>query len=100
MLGELDIKLAATPTLWCDNQEAIALAYNPVYHAKAKNVELDIHFIRDKVAAKCLEVCFVPSLDQTADVLTKAFTFKQFNYLRSKLNVSPRHFILRRDVSE
>lgn len=73
LLGELNIKLSSTPMMWCDNQEAIALAYNPVYHAKTKHVELDIHFIRDKVTAKEIEVCFVPSQDQTADVLTKAY---------------------------
>ena len=50
LLAELQVKLSTTPLMWCDNQSAIALAYNPVYHAKTKHVELDIHFIRDKVA--------------------------------------------------
>ncbi|KAH9715498.1 hypothetical protein KPL71_021073 [Citrus sinensis] len=79
---------------------AIALAYNPVYHAKTKHVELDIHFIRDKVAAKSIEVSYVPSDDQSADILTKALSFKQFDYLRHKLNVYPGHFSLRGDVSD
>lgn len=82
LLGELHI-LTPTPIMWCDNQ---GLAYNPVYHAKYKHVELDIHFIRDEAVAKGIEVYFVPSEDQTADILTKALTFKQFNFLRSKLN--------------
>ena len=86
--------------MWCDNHSAIALAYNPVNHAKTKHVELDIHFIRDKVALKEIEVCFVPSKDQTTYVLTKALTFTQFHYLRSKLNVQPRHFSSRGNVSE
>ncbi|KAH9793982.1 hypothetical protein KPL71_004732 [Citrus sinensis] len=55
LLQELQIKLSTTPMMWCDNQGAIARAYNPVYHAKTKHVELDIHFIRDKVAAKSIE---------------------------------------------
>lgn len=45
LLSELQIKLSTTPIIWCDNQGAIALAYNLVYHAKTKHVELDIHFI-------------------------------------------------------
>ncbi|KAH9647735.1 retrovirus-related pol polyprotein from transposon RE1 [Citrus sinensis] len=100
LLGELSINLSSTPMMWCDNQGAIALAYNPVYHAKTKHVELDIHFIRDKVTAKEVAVCYVPSQDQTADVLTKALSFKQFSYFRSKLNVHPKHFSLRGDVRE
>ena len=48
LFGELNIKLTAAPIMWCDNQGAIALAYNLVYHAKTKHVELDIHFIREK----------------------------------------------------
>ncbi|KAH9745524.1 hypothetical protein KPL70_004105 [Citrus sinensis] len=52
LVAKLQIKLSTTPLMWCDNQSAIALAYNPVYHAKTKHVELDIHFIRDKVASK------------------------------------------------
>ena len=89
LLDELNIKLAAAPIMWCDNQGAIALAYNPVYHAKTKHVELNIHFIREKVAAKKIVVQFVPGEDQTADILTKPLTFDQFHYLRSKLNVHP-----------
>lgn len=37
------------------------LAYNSVYHAKTKHVELDIHFFRDKVVAKSIKACFVPN---------------------------------------
>ena len=100
LLGELNIKLAASPIMWCDNQGAIALAYNPVYHAKTKHVELDIHFIKEKVAAKKIVAQFVPSEDQTTDILTKPLTFDQFHYLQSKLNVHPGQFSLRGDVTE
>lgn len=99
LLTELKFKTETTPVMWCDNQSAISLATNPVYHAKTKHIELDIHFIREKIAAKQISISFVPSEDQTADVLTKALTYGQFPYLRSKLNVLPRPFSLRGDVS-
>lgn len=76
MFGELHIQLSTIPMLCCDNQWAIALAYNLVYYAKTKHVEPDIHFIRDKVAAKHIQVCFMLSAYQTANVLTKVLTFK------------------------
>lgn len=71
LLGKLNVKLIIAPIMWCDNQSAIALAYNQFYHAKTKHVELDIHFIREKVASKKIVVQFIPSEDQTADILTK-----------------------------
>ena len=61
--------------MWCDNQGAISLAMNPVYHAKTKHIELDIHFIREKVQAKQIEVNYVPSEDQAADIFTKALAY-------------------------
>ena len=84
--------------MWCDNQRVIALANNPVYHAKTKHVELDIHFIREKVLAKQISICFVPSADHTSDIFTKALTYNQFYYLRSKLKVRPGLFNLKGDV--
>lgn len=86
--------------MWCDNQEAIALAYNLVYHAKTEHVELDIHFIREKITAKNISVYLFPSEGRTVDIFTKALTFGQFHYLRSKLNVHPGQFSLRGDDSE
>lgn len=83
--------------MWCDNQGPIALATNPVYLVKTKHIELDIHFIREKVQDKQIVVNFIPSADQNANVLTKALTFSQFSYLRTKLNVLPGPFSLREE---
>lgn len=44
LLTGMQIKMAGTPITWCDNQGAIALATNPVYHAKTKHIEVDISF--------------------------------------------------------
>lgn len=59
-LNELHINLVTTSIIWRDNQSAIALAYNPTYHAKTKHIELDIHFIKRKVAANKIAVQFIP----------------------------------------
>ena len=56
LLKELHIPLVTAPIMWCDNQSAITLAHNPVYHAKTKHVELDFHFVRDKVIAKQITI--------------------------------------------
>ena len=70
MLKELEFPLTECPITWCDNMGASALASNPVYHARTKHIELDVHFIRDKVLAKELEIRYVPTSDQVADCLT------------------------------
>lgn len=58
-------------TLWCDNQSTIALASNPIFHARTKHVEVDYHFIREKVLNKQVLIQHIGSLAQIADVFYK-----------------------------
>lgn len=77
------------PVLWCDNVSAISLASNPVFHARTKHVEVDFHFVREKVLHKQLSVQFVPSAFQLVDIFTKPLTISRFNFLKSKLHLVP-----------
>ena len=54
-----------------DNRSAISLAKNPVFHDRSKHIELKYHFIRDCVETKKIELDFVTSEHQLADMLTK-----------------------------
>ncbi|KAE8692571.1 hypothetical protein F3Y22_tig00110833pilonHSYRG00322 [Hibiscus syriacus] len=58
------VKLQGTPIIWSDNSNAISMSANPIYHAKTKHVELDVHFVRENVAANKLKVNYVPSSHQ------------------------------------
>ena len=78
------------PIIWCDSLSASALAANPVYHARTKHIEVDIHFVRDKVLVKQLDVRYIPSFDQVVDCLTKPLSHTHFQYLRDKLGVIQR----------
>ncbi|KAH9686972.1 retrovirus-related pol polyprotein from transposon RE1 [Citrus sinensis] len=100
LFSELNITKLPTPVLWCDNQSAGDLARNPVFHSRSKHIELDVHYIRDKVLNKELEVRYIPTEEQVADVLTKPLSFPKFSYFRSKLNVFSRPLSLRGDVKE
>ena len=88
------------PILWCDNQSAAHLAANPVFHSRSKHIELDLHFIREKVLRQELQICYVPSGDQLADIFTKHLPITQFCNLRSKLTVTYPPLSLRGDDNQ
>ena len=58
-----------------------------MFHSRTKHIEIDLHFIRDKVLAGDLKILYVPSAEQIADIMTKPLNSPQFIYLRTKLNV-------------
>lgn len=87
LLIELGIR-QTVPQIFCDNQSAVALAHNPVLHARIKHMELDLFFfVREKVLSKHLQVFHVPGSDQWDDKLTKPLSSAIFHFLRSKLQV-------------
>jgi histone deacetylase 1/2 len=87
LLKELQVYQARPPVLWCDNLGATYLTVNPVFHARTKHIEVDFHFVREKVAMGALDVRFVASADQVADAFTKPATKKMLQRLRSNLNL-------------
>lgn len=100
LLRDFSIVLPSLPVLWCDNLGALALASNPVFHARSKHIAIDYHFIREKVAAKQLVLRHVSSMDQLADVFTKPLSVSRFHYLRDKLVVRSSPSSLRGNVGD
>jgi len=87
LLGELGVKLKSRPRLWCDNLGATYLSANPVFHARAKHIEIDFHFVRERIARRQLEVRFIPTKDQVADGFTKALPQRKFEEFKNNLNL-------------
>jgi histone deacetylase 1/2 len=75
VLKELGVFLSSAPVLWCDNLGATYLTANPVFHARTKHIEINFHFVREKVALGALDVRFISTGDQLADVFTKPRRF-------------------------
>jgi hypothetical protein len=89
LLKDLKVQCPVPYLVWCDNQSAISLASNPVFHARTKHIEIDYHFIREKVLNNQISVCYVPSERQVADIFTKSLPVARFDALKSKLMVFP-----------
>ena len=74
LLQELHIPVTDPVKMYCDNKAAVDLTANPVYHARTKHIELDCHFIREKITAGIVSVHQIPSLQNAADILTKGLS--------------------------
>ena len=70
-----------------DNKSAQALAKNPVFHDRSKHIDTRYHFIRECIAKKEVELEYVRTNDQIADIFTKPLKYDIFQQLRLKLGV-------------
>ena len=84
-MGDLGISVEV-PTLHCDNQSAIMLAKNLVFHAKT-NIAVKYHFIRDVLEDKFMELVKVHTDDNPADLLTKGLASERFAHCRALMGV-------------
>ena len=78
LLKELGVFQHKPPILWCDNLGATYLTANPMFHARTKHIEVDFHFVREQVARKAMDVRFISSKDQPADLFTKPLSRRPF----------------------
>jgi histone deacetylase 1/2 len=85
LLGELLVDVPKATIIYCDNISAVYLSENPVHHRRTKHVELDIHFVREKVAIGQLRVLQVPSSRQYADIMTKGLPTALFEEFKDSL---------------
>ena len=89
LLGELLLPVRTATVVYCDNVSACYLSANPVHHRRTKHMELDIHFVRERVALGQFRVLHIPTTQQLADVMTKGLSTDVFLQFRASLCVAP-----------
>lgn len=75
------------PFIYCNNVSVVYLSTNPVQHQRKKHVEIDLHFVRERIAADDVRVLSVPSTLQLADIFTKRLPSSVFSEFCSSLNI-------------
>jgi hypothetical protein len=85
-LQDFGYNLSKVPLL-CDNESAICMADNPVEHSRTKHIDIRRHFMRDHQQKRDIEVFYISTENQLADIFTKPLDEKTFCRLRSELNV-------------
>lgn len=91
ILQDLKIEWNGPMKLYCDNKSAINIAHNPVQHDRTKHVEVDRHFIKEKLDSGTICIPFVSTGNQLADVLTKGLSGSTLQSIIGMLGMSNIH---------
>ena len=86
-LEDFNLRYTKIPIL-CDNTSAINLVKNPIQHSRSKNIDIKHHFIRDHVQKRDIELGFINTEDQIADIFTKPLAKDHFCYIKNLLNIT------------
>jgi hypothetical protein len=87
LLKELNIPSPKAAILWCDNIGAKYLSANPMSQGRSKHIEVDYHFVRERVFRKLLNIDFISSKDQVADEFIKALSVRLLENFKNNLNL-------------
>jgi len=87
LLSELHTPLHHAALVYCDNISTVYMSSNPIQHQRTKHIEIDLHFVRERVALGAVRVLHVPTTSQFANIFTKGLPTAVFTEFRSSLNV-------------
>ena len=87
LLMEVGIETSVPAKLWCDNQVTMNIASNPVFHERTKHIEIDYHFVREKIQLGLIFIGYVKTGEQLRDIFTKPLSGDRVNYLYNKLGM-------------
>ncbi|KAL9231947.1 hypothetical protein vseg_007105 [Gypsophila vaccaria] len=87
LLSDFRVIVPLPITLHCDNKAAQHIAANPVFHERTKHLNIDCHYVRERVQEGVISTAYIRSSNQLADLFTKPLGIQQHRYLSSKLGL-------------
>jgi len=87
LLQDLKVPCFRPPALYYDNQSALYIAANPVFHERTKNLDIDYHLVREKSQVGLMRLLPISSSNQLVDIFTKALPPRLFSTFLSKLGL-------------
>jgi hypothetical protein len=88
LISDLFDQTLELTTIYCDNQSCIRLSEHPIFHERSKHIEIKYYFIRDKIQEGEVKREYIPTDEQTADILTKPLSRIKFAYFREKMGIA------------
>lgn len=89
LLKDLQISYPQPALLFCNNQAALHISANLVFHKRTKHIEIDCHIVYEKLQAGLLLAFYIQSSHQSDDIFTKALGSPQFLHILSKMSLTP-----------
>ena len=86
-LAAMGVVHASPMKLYCENEAAFHIAKNPTFHERTKHIEMDCHFVRERLISSDPTTGYVFSKNQVANIFTKALGKQQFHFLMGKLGI-------------
>ena len=89
ILMDVAVPIRTATVLRCDNQSCMAIAKNPVFHARTKHIEIQYHYVRELINDETVELEYCPTSENAADIFTKALGAEQLQQHLRRLGVGP-----------
>ncbi|MCO5548619.1 hypothetical protein L7F22_002079 [Adiantum nelumboides] len=89
LMAGLGVGQDTANTIYSDSQSALAVARNPVFHARTKHIEVHYHYFKERLSAREISLACVPTQNNLTDLFTKALSCEKFEAFRKALGLLP-----------